>query len=133
MALLDFLSGGQGNNQQETDASGTSGLFGSIVQDAYRFATPYAQNLLGQSSTPAQVQRDTLTSAALNGSGPNDPTLASQSPQGLWDYITGGRVTGQAPQPNPQGQGGLLSGGNNSSIMLIAVVAIVAVFVMLKK
>lgn len=111
------------------DASGTQNLFGSIIGDALKFATPFAQKYLGQSSTPQQLQNQTLKDAALNGSGPNDPTLATQSPLGLWDFITGARTSGGSTS---SGSGGLMAGSNLTFFGIVAVV-IVAVFVILKK
>lgn len=111
------------------DDAGTQNLFGSIISDAFKFATPFAQKLLGQSSTPQQLQNETLRTAALNGSGPNDPTLATQSPTGLWDFITGGK---SGATQTTGGAGGLTSGSNLTFIGIIAVV-LIAVLVILKR
>lgn len=113
------------------DDTGSQDLLSSIAASALSFATPFAQKVFGSSSTPQQVQNDTLRTAALNGSGPNDPTLSTQSPLGLWDFITGGRVTG-ASGGTKSGGGGLTSGTNLTFIGII-VIAIVAVVVILKR
>lgn len=115
-----------------TDATGTDNILGSIFQSALTFATPFAQKALGVSSTPQQTANQTLKDAALNGSGPADPTLANQSPLGLWDFITGSRLSGQSP--SNAGQGGLFS-GNQSGLTFIGVIAIavIAVFVVLRR
>lgn len=113
------------------DDSGSSSILGTIMSDAVAFATPFAKQVLASQSTPQQIQRQTLNDAALNGSGPNDPTLAKQSPLGLWDFITGGKVTG-GTQAAPGG-GGLMSGGSNVTLIAIVAIIVVAVFVILKK
>lgn len=112
------------------DATGSQNLLGSLITSAFQFATPFAQNLLGQSSTPTQLQQQTLKDAALNGSGPIDPTLAKQAPLGLTDFLTGGRLTGQTA--NNSGGGGL-SSQNNLTFIGIIVIALVAVVVILKR
>jgi hypothetical protein len=67
----------------------------------------------------------------LNGGGPNDPTLANQSPLGLWDFITGKRG---ATVGTEGGSSSLkASSGLTPTVMIIAVIAIVAVFVLLRK
>lgn len=112
------------------DDSGTQSLFSQILGDAVQFATPFAQKVFGTTSTPAQVQKQTLKDSTLNGSGPSDHILANQSPLGLWDFITGGRVTGGSG--NDTGTGGL-SSGSNFTFIGIAAIVIIAVFVILKK
>ena len=113
------------------DDAASSATLGSIMDDALKFATPFATRLLGTASTPNQVQAERLRDAALNGGGPNDPTLANQSPLGLWDFILGKRG---ATEGTEGGQSSLSSkGGLNMTTIVIAVVAIIAVFVILKK
>jgi len=111
-----------------TDTSATGNLFSSLIGDAVKFATPFAQKVLGEQTTPAQMQQQRVTDSSLNGSGPNDPTLANQAPQGLLDFITGARVSG--------GQGttsGLRSYGTSSTTWGLALVAIVAVFLIIRR
>lgn len=106
--------------------------FAGLIQDAFKFATPFAQKYLGQSTTPAQIQTQTLRDASLNGSGPNDPTLAKQAPLGLMDYITGlsgGRGAGEASVA-----GGLkTAGGIGWGMIAVAVAAVVAVILIIRK
>lgn len=102
------------------------------MTSALQFATPFAQRVLNQSSTPQQVQNDTLRASALNGSGPIDHTLASQAPLGLLDFITGGRVTGSGGTASNTPQGGLGLQNNLTFYGIIAIV-LVAVVVILKR
>lgn len=114
---------------ETTDTTGASSTLFNILDDGLKFATPFAQSLLGQKSTPAQIQAQTLKDATLNGSGPLDPTLAKQAPLGLIDFITGGKVTGATRQA---GAGGLTS-GPNYTILGFAAIALVAVLVIIRK
>jgi hypothetical protein len=112
-----------------TDASSTDSLFSSLIHDAFQFGVPLAQSVLNQQSTPAQLQAERLRDAALNGSGPNDPNLAGQAPQGLLDFISGARVTGGSGGTNTSG----LRSGPNYTMIGIVVLAVVAVIFILKK
>jgi uncharacterized membrane protein len=115
-----------------TDASSTNSLLGSIVGDAFQFATPFAQKWLGTTSTPQQLQNQTLQTATLNGSGPNDPTLAKQSPLTITDFLTGGRITGAGSNANQLSTGGTVLGGSLTMIGLV-IAAIAVVIVILKR
>ena len=113
------------------DDAASQATLGSIIDDAFKFATPFAQKVLGSSSTPQAVAADRLKVASLNGSGPNDPTLANQSPLGLWDFITGKRG---ATAGTEGGNSSLASaGGLTPTVMIVAIIALVAVFVILRK
>ena len=113
------------------DDAASSATLGTIIDDAFKFATPFAQKVLGSSSTPQQVQAQRLRDAALNGGGPNDPTLANQSPLGLWDYILGKRG---ATDGTEGGKSSLASaGGLSTTTVIIAAIALIAVWVILKK
>lgn len=106
--------------------------FGGLISDAFKFATPFAQKVLGQSSTPSQVQAQTLRDASLNGSGPNDPTLAKQAPLGLMDFITG--LSGGAGAGQASVNSGLkTAGGIGWGMILVVIVAIVAVMLVIRK
>ena len=111
-----------------TNASGTSGLFSNLISEAFKFATPFAQRVIGQSSTPSQLQSETLRNAALNGSGPNDPTLANQSPLGILDFITGQSGASQAG-----GGSGLRSGGVSGVMVLLIVAVVVGLVLFIRK
>lgn len=104
-------------------------LLGSIMSSALEFATPFAQSVLQKQTTPKQLQQERVTNNALNGSGPNDPTLANQAPLGLVDFLTGARLTGQS------GTSGLQQprSGISGTMLVVVGVAVVAVFVILSK
>ncbi len=105
--------------------------FGSIISDAFKFATPFAQTILGQSSTPKDVQSQQLRDASLNGSGPNDPTLAKQSPLGLLDFIRG---TNSGVSSTGNDSSGLTAKtGLSGGMIAVAAVALVAVIMIMRK
>lgn len=113
------------------DDAASSSTLGALIDDAFKFATPFAKTIINSSSTPQDVAAQRLKDASLNGSGPNDPTLANQSPLGLWDYITGKRG---ATQGTEGGKSSLAAaGGLNTTVIVVAIIAIVAVLVILKK
>lgn len=113
------------------DDAASQATLGSIIDDAFKFATPFAQATLGASSTPQAVQAQRLKDASLNGSGPNDPTLANQSPLGLWDFITGRRGATQGTEGGKSSLGA--AGGLSSTVLIVAAIAIIAVIVLLRK
>lgn len=113
-------------------SSDSSNLFAGILSSGLQLATPFVQRLAKSPATPQQVQDQVLRDSALNGSGPVDHTLASQSPLGLLDFITGGRVTGQGGTDATKPQGGLGLSGNLTFIGIVAI-ALVAVLVLLKR
>jgi hypothetical protein len=113
------------------DDAASSATLGSIIDDAFKFATPFAQATLAATSTPNALAAQRLKDASLNGSGPNDPTLANQAPNGLWDFILGRKG---ATQGTEKGGGGLTNGGGvSTTFIVIAAIAIIAVFVLLRK
>jgi hypothetical protein len=112
------------------DDTGTGPAFSTLFNSALQFATPFAQRLIGTTSTPSQLQSERLRDAALNGSGPNDSTLAGQSPQGLLDFITGRTGTQNTTQ---SGGGSFLSSSSNLTFIGVIAVAIIAVIVVLKR
>lgn len=105
--------------------------FNTLISDAFKFATPFAQNLLGQSSTPKAVQTETLKNASLNGSGPNDPSLAKQAPLGLMDFITGN--SGGDAGGKSVSNGLKMAGGMSWGIIAVVVVAIVGLVLIIRK
>jgi len=121
LKFLDFMA--------TTNDSGISSLFSNLIGDAFKFATPFAQKLVGTSSTPAAVQADVIKTAALNGSGPNDPTLAKQAPLGILDFITGKN----AATPAAQGSSGLRTGGTNWTLIAIVAAVVVGVVLFFRK
>jgi hypothetical protein len=90
-------------NKMETD------YVGQLFNLANAFATPFAQKLAGDPSgtktaekTASANLRETIDNSRLNGSGPNDTSLATQqAPTSLFDFINGVTRTGDAkPQGN---------------------------------
>ena len=75
------------------------------------FASSFAKNLANDVTSNQTAQqtananlKETIDNSRLNGSGPNDPTLAGQSaPRSLFDFING-RNAG-ATSPNTTGGG----------------------------
>lgn len=103
-------------------------IWGDLLGDALKFATPFAQKLVNQVSTPKEVQAEVLKNAALNGSGPNDPTLARQSPLGILDFLTG-----PLSNATSASESGLRRGGLSGGLILVVIAAIIGVMLIVRK
>ena len=107
----------------------TNQILGGLFNLANTFATPFAKSLAADQTSTQDARKvananldEIVRNSTLNGSGPNDPNMASRSaPTNLFDFING---------KGPGQTGNAASPTNYMPFILIGVGVLAIVYVM---